>query len=242
VDCAFVSIMIIAAAQTKPLRNDVESNIISHCDFVDAAAMRGTQLIVFPEMSLTGYERELAPGQAFTVNDNRLDPLKALAVLHNMVIVAGAPIRIDSKLHIGSFIIFPDRTISVYTKQFLHPGEEAVFSPGSEFNPVIELDGHRIAFAICADTSYPEHLQNAAKNEATLYLASVFFYPDEMEECYARFSAYAKQHSMRILMSNFAGQSWGKDAGGRSAFWNKQGEVTELLSAGDGLLVIEGTG
>lgn len=47
---------------------------------------------------------------------------------------------------------------------------------------------------------------------------------------------------MNILMANFAGQSWGIEAAGKSAFWNSNGElVAQLNSHDEGLLLIEKT-
>jgi predicted amidohydrolase len=51
--------MIIAAAQTKTKRGDVKSNLIDHYKMIDLASENGAELIVFPEMSITGYESGL---------------------------------------------------------------------------------------------------------------------------------------------------------------------------------------
>jgi predicted amidohydrolase len=56
----------IAVAQTVPAPGDVEANVREHLRLVGAAAEEGAQVLVFPEMSLTGYELELARGLAFT--------------------------------------------------------------------------------------------------------------------------------------------------------------------------------
>lgn len=149
--------MIIAAAQTKPHNGNIDANINDHLRFIEIAALHGVQLIVFPEMSLTGYERERAVELSFIPDDTRLNVLKELAVLHNMAIIVGAPISISGQLHIGSFIFSPDNTVSIYTKQFLHPGEEIAFSPKVNFNPVIQLAGETISLGICADIVNPLH-------------------------------------------------------------------------------------
>ncbi|TEB41142.1 carbon-nitrogen hydrolase family protein, partial [Flavobacterium circumlabens] len=112
--------MILAAAQTKPKRGDIGSNLLDHYRLIALAAEKGANLIVFPELSITGYERENAAELAFTKDDYRIDHLKELAVDHNITIVAGAPIQNESELYIGEFIIFPDNSVSIYTKQFLH--------------------------------------------------------------------------------------------------------------------------
>ncbi len=233
--------MIIAAAQTQPISHNTVANLQAHYLLVELAARKNAQLIVFPEMSLTGYEREAAHELAFTENDTRLDELKALAALHKMIIIAGAPISINGQLHIGSFIVFPNNRMSIYTKQFLHTGEEIAFSPSSCFNPLIVLDGETISMAICADITNPLHPANAAKRKTTLYIASIFYSPNGIGEAYQQLSGYAATYNMNVLMANFGGPSYnGSASAGQSAFWNNKGQLlAKLDEQAEGLLVME---
>jgi predicted amidohydrolase len=60
-----------------------------------------------------------------------------------------------------------------------------------------------------------------------------------MNDCHDSLSEYARQNSMNILMSNYCGQLWGTEAGGRSAFWSNNGElIKELPEDNPGLLLI----
>ena len=52
--------MILASAQTKPKHGDIRANLVDHERMIDAAAQQGADLILFPEMSITGYERDRA--------------------------------------------------------------------------------------------------------------------------------------------------------------------------------------
>lgn len=67
----------LAAAQTAPIRGDVEANLRQHAHLVRAAAEQGAEILVFPELSLTGYELNLAAELAFAEDDARLAPLAA---------------------------------------------------------------------------------------------------------------------------------------------------------------------
>jgi predicted amidohydrolase len=205
--------MIIAAAQTKPQRFDINSNLLDHYKMIDLTADNDARLIIFPEMSLTGYEREKASEMAFSVDDSRLAELTKMAAEKNMIIIAGAPLRIENRLYIGAFILKPDQSVSVYTKQFLHDGEELYFKSSLDFNPVIELNSERLCLAICADISNPIHAENAHKSGATIYMSGIFYTPKGIPEAYQTLSGYAKKYSMNILMSNFAGQSWDLESG-----------------------------
>jgi predicted amidohydrolase len=232
--------MILASAQTKPKREDIKENLLDHYRFIEIAADNGADLIVFPEMSITGYEQEKASMLSFSPDDARLDQLSRLAVDKGITIIAGAPIRIGAELFIGEFIIQPDHTTTIYTKQFLHPGEEAYFQSSFHYNPVIKLGKERISLAICADIDNPIHPENAGKANSSTYVASIFFSPDGIPSAHHSLSSYAREYSMNVLMANFCGESWGQPAGGRSAFWDKDGELIVAMNDSDpGLLIVE---
>ena len=235
--------MVIAAAQTIPIERDTDANILSHSRLIELAALYGTQLIVFPELSLTGYEREHAATLAISVSDQRLDILKALAERHKMIIIAGAPVMISNQLHIGSCIFFPDKSVALYTKQFLHEGEEKFFSPNTNFNPAIFLGEEKIAPAICADISNDTHPHHAAKDNATIYAASLFYTPVGIAEAYRQLGTYAQKYAMYVLMANYGGPSYNLPAGGQSAFWDNKGNlVGKKESDGEGLLIADNNG
>lgn len=235
-----INAMKIAASQIKPIENNTIENINNHLRMIELAAKQKVELIVFPEMSLTGYERELAEQLSFSENDSRLKVFEDKAIIHRMVIIVGAPIKINSKLHIGSFVFFPGGTSLIYTKQFLHDGEEEYFTPNFNYNPLIEFKNEKISIAICADIANSKHPANASEKNTTLYLASFFYSPHGVTEGYKTLSSYAKEYSMNVLMANFTGSSYGIKAAGQSAFWNKDGELIEQLNeVEENLLIIE---
>jgi predicted amidohydrolase len=232
--------MRVAAAQTIPVRGNIEANIFEHIRLVMEAVRQNIDLIVFPEMSITGYERENAHALAFVKNDARLDTFTALSNKHHITIVVGAPIKIDANLFIGSFIISPNEEISIYTKQFLHEGEEVYYQSSFDYNPILEIGDERISCAICADIDHSKHPENACKNNSSTYIASIFFSPNGIPQAHQSLQSYAAQYQMNVLMANFGGDSYGSPSGGRSAFWNNKGElIAQMEDSGSGLLIVE---
>lgn len=232
--------MILGAAQTKPTRGNIEANLLDHYRLIELAVQNKAQLIVFPELSISGYEREDAQKLAFKKDDSRLDHLKKLAVENNIIIVAGAPIQIENGMFIGEFIISPDNSVSIYTKQFLHEGEDEFFESSFNYNPMITIENKNISFAICADIDNPLHPENACKRETDIYVASIFFTPNGIPNAYRDLQSYAQKHKMNVLMSNFSGESWGYPSAGQSAFWNNKGELVGQMNDSDsGLLLVE---
>lgn len=244
----------LAVAQTIPTRGDVDTNVKQHLQLINGAAKEQAQVLVFPELSLTGYELDLAKELAFSQNDVRLAPLIDASSHYSMTFIVGAPASIASRLHIGAFIISPDRTVDLYTKHHLGtfsrsagcdgivpPAEATVFHPGNQ-NPLVQLGGHPAAVAVCADTGRPSHPQEAADRGATAYLASMFVIPSEFMRETASLRAYAERHSMTVAFANYGGPSGGLASGGRSAIWSETGEVlVQLEASGAGVAVaVEG--
>ncbi|QGY46744.1 carbon-nitrogen hydrolase family protein [Maribellus comscasis] len=235
--------MIIASAQTRPTRFDINKNLLAHYRLIELAARNGADLLLFPELSISGYERERAGEFAFEPNDKRLDKLRRLSAKNQIVVVAGAPVLMANNLYIGAFVIQPDETISVYTKQFLHGEENNYFAASADHNPQIKIEDEQFSLAICADINNPQHPENAKKMGATIYMAGIFFEPHEMTKAHLILSGYAKTQSINVLMSNFAGCPYGLSGGGESAFWNKKGELVASLNGSEqGILFIEKKG
>ena len=233
----------IAAAQTVPVRGDVGANVERHLQLVPVAAEERAEVLVFPELSLTGYEIDLAAGLAFSPADPRLAPLVEAASSHSMTLIAGAPVRLESRLHIGALIISPDRTVGLYTKHRLGaftagascdgivpPAEATVFHPGT-LNPLVRFGGNTAAVAVCADIGQPSHPRQAAERGAGTYLASMFVIPSEFEQESARLETYAVQHSMTVVFANYGGPSGGLRSAGRSTIWSGTGELLVRLEA-----------
>jgi predicted amidohydrolase len=247
----------VAVAQTCPVRGDVSANLDEHVRLARLAAAKGAEVVVFPELSLTGYELDLAEALAFSEDDPRLTPLLDLAGSSGMILVAGAPVRAGPLLHIGAFVLGPDRTIRPYTKRRLGafppsaacdsldgtvpPAEATVFRP-ADHDPLVPFGESTAAIAVCADIGAPAHPQRAADRGANTYLASMFVIPSDYDGEVAKLSGYAVQHRMLTALAYFGGPSGGLRSAGRSAIWSETGERLVRLDAnGSGVAVVTET-
>jgi len=99
--------LIIASAQTCSIAGDLAANIQRHLALMVAAAEHGVQLLVFAELSLTGYEPALAQELAIAPDDTVLAPLRELARELQMTVVVGMPIRLASSsgVLIGALVL-----------------------------------------------------------------------------------------------------------------------------------------
>lgn len=234
---------VIAAAQTISLPGDIEANVQEHLRFISAAHVAGVQMLVFPELSLTGYELPLLQRCLLDPGDEVLAPLRALVRQTGMVVTVGAPVApVDGSTNtlpaIGAITYLPDGTHTVYRKVHLHPGEERYASAGTAGSGLLRLGADKVAQAVCADITHAQHPVQAASAGATLYLAGVL----ESEAGYlvdsAAMQRYAQQHAMGVLIANHGGPSGGYVSAGKSAFWAPGGDlVVAAPGAGPWLII-----
>lgn len=223
----------IAAAQSPSMAGDVAANVGTHMRFIEAAQAQGVHLLVFPELSLSGYEPALLGGCALTPGDARLAPIRDAAIAARMTVIVGAPqdSGSDALPFIAAFAFAPDGTVDVYRKQYLHPGEERYVQAGAIGAHCRDLNGHRYALAICADTTHHAHAAAAAEAGASLYLAGVLISKNGYAHDAALMQRYAADFGIGVLMANHAAPSGGYDVAGRSAIWAPGGA---LLACADG--------
>ncbi|WP_428555821.1 carbon-nitrogen hydrolase family protein [Pseudomonas edaphica] len=234
----------LAAAQTTSIAGDVPGNIQGHLRFMQAAAEQGVQLLVFPELSLTGYEPALAAQLAITPEDVLLAPLREMAQELRMTAVVGMPIRLapGSGVFIGALVLGADGSLAVYTKQHLHPGEEVAFVAG-QGGAALEWANERIALAVCADFSHASHPRLAAEAGATVYAAGVLISEGGYATDSALLQGYAAEHRMLVLMANHGGPSGGYTCAGRSAIWSADGTLlADVPGIGEALVIARRNG
>ena len=216
----------IAAAQSHSIPGDINANVARHGIFIDAAIKAGVQLLVFPELSLSGYDLPGMAGAAMSTMDARLAPLAARAAANNMTIVVGVPLHNAHGLpFIGAIAFQPDGSRTSYRKHFLYAGEEQYAAAGSAISQVIDVRGVPVALAICFDTSSQQHPHAAVMSGATLYAAgsvvSAEGYPRESN----LLASYAKLFNLGILLANHAHETGGFQSAGRSAIWLSGGQL-----------------
>ncbi|WP_422414005.1 MULTISPECIES: carbon-nitrogen hydrolase family protein [unclassified Endozoicomonas] len=226
----------VAVAQIPSVNGDANKNIESHLKAIDVAIEHQASIVIFPELSLTGYEPELASDLAFVIDDDRLHTFVSTASKNNIWIVVGAPVKFGSEIHIGSIIFSPDGAVSTYSKMNLHPGEERFFSVGKEPR-VLEIDNHRVALAICADTNNPLHAQVYAKDRATVYAAGVLITDGGYALDTEKLQSYAIEHDMLVVMANHNKPTGGWQPIGKSAAWDKNGRLSAASEDKDSIII-----
>lgn len=229
--------LVIGLAQLSVVRGDISKNLERHCQLIKAAAEQNVNVLLFPELSLTGYEPSLAKKLAINLDDTRLLMLQELADLYDMTLLVGAPKNTGHKPEIGLFIFRPNTVISCYSKMNLHSGEEVFFARAKE-HKILELNNQTIGLAICADITNPQHIGSMLQYELNLYLASVLFSVNGLSGDCQILRNYAIEHKIVIGMSNYIGETGGWQCAGNSTIWDVNGDVIACAGEKDLTLVI----
>lgn len=229
--------MKIAIAQIKPLKGQVDKNIASHLKMIDIAIKKNVDAIFFPELSITSYEPEWATKLKMEAGDARLKIIEEKSNKHNITIGVGVPTISYQDVKISMVIFQPHALPTVYSKQTLHDDEKPFFIEGDK-HIIINVNGTKIAPAICYESLQKEHLLQSIKRDADLYLASVAKSQTGIDKASSYFSQKSKDHSIPILMVNAIGYCDNFMSAGQSSIWNRNGElIGQLGSTQEGLLI-----
>lgn len=231
--------MKICIAQTKPVKGDIQKNIENHIKLIVLSVQNGSDIIVFPELSLTGYEPELVKELATTQNDKRFDEFQKISDSNKIIIGFGLPIKNEEGICISMLLFQPNKSRITYSKEYLHPGEEKYFVSGKN-SPPITFENNKLAFAICYETSISEHSEKAFNNGANIYIASVLNSINGVDKDINRISDIAKKYKMIAVMANLVGRSGAYDCAGKSSVWNNEGLlIGQLDNTNEGIAIFD---
>lgn len=145
----------IALAQINPVLGDFEKNIKKHIQFIDKAIKKNADMVVFPELSLTGYSvKDLNFDLAINPYVNALlKPLKERS--KKITIVCGGIEEDDSYGVFNSAMYFEDGTLK-FTHKKVYPPDYGMFEEMRYFSRGRQADVHETKFGkvgvlVCED-------------------------------------------------------------------------------------------
>ncbi len=225
----------VGAAQFDAVAGNITANAAAHERLIDEAGGLGVEVLVFPELSLTGYATNTlneAPERCVVdPGGPDLKPVRDACLRNGMVAVVGGCLRNARGLGLSAIVVDRQGQVcATYDKQHLDGPERDWFVPGTS-GCMIEVDGWRLALGICYDASFPEHGRALALDGADAYLVSGAFPLGESEHRRSvYFPARALENTFYVAFANFVGAHDGLDYCGRSAVHGPDGRV--LADAG----------
>jgi predicted amidohydrolase len=224
--------LVIAVAQPPTAPYDVVANAAEHAGAIRAARAR---VVVFPELSLTGYELD-AP--SIGADDPRLASIVEASAETGTIALAGAPVRGDAgREHIAMLAVDGTGARVAYRKMYIHDSEER-FSPG-DGPAVLDVDGWRLGLAICRDTRFSEHDAATAMLGMDVYVAAVLDHAEQAHVPAERARRVAADRRVWVATASFAGSTGGgfDRAAGGSAIWAPDGGTLAQAGAEPGEFV-----
>lgn len=165
-----------ATVQFQHKAGDKDANLATVTDFVSQATEQGVQLLVFPEMCITGYwhvvgmDREGVAALAEPVPDGpSVRALLDLARESGIIIGAGLIEEADGEFFNSYVVAEPDGAWHVHRK--LHAFENQNISSGDRFTVFDSSLGVRLGVLICYDNNIIENVRMTALQGADVLLA-----------------------------------------------------------------------
>ncbi len=202
-------------------------------------------LHLFPELALTGYEMGTRSGE-FAIAEGDSPPLP---VGSPGTVVFGFPFRgRDGRLFNAAGAVRSGVWQTIYRKVYLPTygmfDEGRYFAPGRRAPELFEVDGFRVAIAVCEDLWHPAVAWLAAMQGADLLVCPIaaagrgFRAPTEgafesWESWVAMARGTAIQHGMAVAVCNRVGIEGGITFAGGSFMVSPAGEVTARAGEGE---------
>jgi NAD+ synthase (glutamine-hydrolysing) len=221
----------VAAAQVNTVVGDLEGNAARIIEAYEAAASAGADLVVFPELTITGYPPEdLLLRPAFVAQAaEAVDKLAARTGTTAAVVGFSEPGR---DLSNAAAVLAHGRVQGVYRKHLLPNyavfDERRYFVPGVDYGPLFVIAGVRVAVSICEDAwspTGPIAHQAAGGAELAVNLNASPYYAGRLHERETMLATRAADASIPVVYANLVGGQDELVFDGGSLIFDAQGEL-----------------
>lgn len=204
------------------------------------AAGAGADILISPEMALTGYVlgAEEAAAAAIAEDGPEMAAISAIAAARGVALVAGFPLRSpEGALNAAALFDAAGRRRALYAKTHLYGAVDAAqFAPGAALSPIIAFGEWRLALAICYDVEFPELVRAAALAGAELLLVPTANMTPYDSVSTRLVPARAEENAMAVAYANYCGSDSAFTYFGLSCIVGPDGE--DLARAGAGAEMI----
>lgn len=239
----------VAVAQINPVIGDVDTNTEKHIEYVKLARKEQVDLLVFPELSLTGYNlRHTAWEVAIDYNDDRL---KVIADESGQMITVVGFIELGFAAQIHNTAVALRGGDSIYLHRKLNLPNYGMLDEGKLYTPGRHLETFSLqspwhsSVLICSDVWNPAlvHLSVVSgatvliipTNSAYFTVSSDFCNPTSWE---MTLKFYAMMYGIPIIMANRIGEEEGYKFWGGSMIVNPGGRTEQVAKQGEEDLII----
>jgi len=233
------STLTVGLAQIDARLGELQANLTRHLEWIERAQERGVQLLVFPELSLTGYRLlHLTPQVAI---DSSASPelVRLAKAARGMTVIVGFVEAMPSGVLHNSAAVLADGAVQVVQRK-IHLPTYGIFQEGRFFAPGNRLerfryDGERAGILICEDLWHPIPARRLARAGARLLVvlsaAPGRIGPHEIPESHDTWEALTRATAIMdtswVLYCNRVGFEEGSFYAGGSHVVTPDGQITE---------------
>lgn len=236
-------------------KGEIAHNLAAIGAYLRDAAARQTDIVCFPEMSLTGYiDPVRMPRAVLRLDSESVEHFAALTAGTNLTAIAGiVEANPAGKPFITQLVAQNGRLLGVYRKNHIAPDEEASFAPGTEM-PVFHHGAVTFGVTVCADIDCPELFAHCAGQGAQIVFeaAAPGLYGEQATrnwhsgfawwqgECETKLARYARDNGIWIAVATQAGRTIDEDFPGGGYLFDPTGRrVTATRNWSPGILYAE---
>lgn len=222
-------------------KGQVHANLATTKSYIEQAASQEVGIIVFPEMSITGYiNEENYPDALLQLDSPEVDEFVGMTTDNTIMAVAGIAERNpDGPPFITQLVAHKGELLGYYRKVNIAKDEKGLHAAGSDINTF----RHPLAdfgVAVCADIDKEEIFAEYAKQGADIVFetAAPGLYGSQEErnwqsgfewwrnKCENQLGSYAGKYKLPIAVATQAGRTIDEDFPGGGYVFNEKGELT----------------
>jgi len=198
--------MRLAAVGSRSVIGDVRNNLRTTMSWIEELSDRGADLILFPEMNVSGYTRDVdVINGLLEEKDSVFRELEDVSRGNDPAFAVGFPEREGGCVYISHHLFHGGKVVGVHRKTHLGPTEREVFSEGERID-VFRVGEMRIGLQLCFETHFPEISYIQARQGANV-LAMGFASPKEdagtkLERFKRHLTARAYDNSCFVIACN----------------------------------------
>lgn len=225
----------IALAQINPTVGDIDGNTDKIIAYIKRAGEKGADLVVFPELAITGYPPKDLLLKPAVIRDQREALDRIIAESENIAVITGFVDCDEDTIYNAAALIRDRELIGVQHKIHLPNydvfDEKRYFEPGKENLLFDTLTNIKLGINICEDIWVDDDLVEKQAKEADLIvnISASPFYAGKSRERRELLARRAKENRVPIVHVNLVGGQDDLVFDGRSYVFDRDGI---LIAAG----------
>jgi NAD+ synthase (glutamine-hydrolysing) len=149
----------VAICQINPKIGDFEYNMKKILEFIEKSREYNADLIVFPELALTGYLIEDLALRPSFINQSIKTLKKISEYVNNEVVIIGFVNEKNGFIYNSAGILYKGEIIGTIEKfhlpNYLTFDEKRIFKEGQEYK-ILNISGYKVGIVICQDIWHPD--------------------------------------------------------------------------------------